>query len=86
MNHKVTKVHPDDNVLIALSNLEEGEEVNYNGESYLIKSRVPAKHKLVEKDLQPGNGRHLTFQNLRTGHSKVSIGKTERLVPPITGW
>ena len=27
MNHKVTKVHPADNVLVALTNLEEGEAV-----------------------------------------------------------
>lgn len=72
MNQKVTKVHPDDNVLIALSNLEEGEEVNYNGESYLIKSRVPAKHKLVTKDLQPGD------EIIMYG---VLVGKTQEFIP-----
>lgn len=31
MNRKVSKVHPDDNVLVALSNLEEGGIISYNG-------------------------------------------------------
>ena len=53
MNHKVTKVHPDDNVLVALANLEEGEEVRYNGEAYTIIGKVPAKHKFVTRDLLP---------------------------------
>src|ERR1035437_7067433 len=55
MNHKVIKIHPDDNVLVALMNLEEGEEVNYNGEAYTIIGRVPAKHKFVSRDMQPGD-------------------------------
>jgi altronate hydrolase len=55
MNHKVIKVHPGDNVLIALMNLEEEEEVNYNGETYVLKGRVAAKHKFVTRDLQPGD-------------------------------
>ena len=55
MNHKVTQVHPNDNVLVALINLEEGDEVNYNGEKYTITGRVPAKHKFVTSDMQPGD-------------------------------
>ncbi len=40
MNHKVTKVHPDDNILVALTNLENGNKVNYNGYVYTIIGRV----------------------------------------------
>ena len=36
MNHKMTKVHPGDNVLVALNNLEEGAIVNYDGKDYTI--------------------------------------------------
>jgi hypothetical protein len=36
MNHKVTKVHPGDNVLVALTNLEEGAVMNYDGEDYTV--------------------------------------------------
>ena len=55
MNHKVTKVHPHDNVLVALTNLEEGEQVNYNGEDYTIIGKVAAKHKFVKKNRLPGD-------------------------------
>ncbi len=47
-------IHPGDNVLVALTNLEEGETVQYNGEEYLLPNRVPAKHKFVINDLQEG--------------------------------
>src|SRR4029077_20732641 len=55
MNHIVTKVHPDDNVLVALTNLEEGRVVNYNDEEYTIIGKVPAKHKFVTTDMFPGD-------------------------------
>ncbi|MDQ3847314.1 MAG: UxaA family hydrolase, partial [Bacteroidota bacterium] len=55
MKHRVAKVHPDDNVVVALANLEEGERVAYNGSEYVLTSRVPAKHKFVTEDLQPGD-------------------------------
>ncbi len=55
MNHKITKVHPADNVIVALSNLKEGEELEYNGATYMIIGNVPAKHKFVTNDMQPGD-------------------------------
>ncbi|MEO6188476.1 MAG: UxaA family hydrolase, partial [Ginsengibacter sp.] len=55
MNYKIAKVHPDDNVLVALTNLKEGEKVGYNGEEYVIKGSVAAKHKFVTNDLNPGD-------------------------------
>lgn len=72
MNHKVTKVHPDDNVLIALINLEEGEEVNYNVETYALKTRVPAKHKFVTMDLHTGD------EIIMYG---VLVGKAQEFIP-----
>jgi altronate hydrolase len=55
MNHKVTKVHSNDNVLVALTNLAEGDKVSYNGEEYTIIGKVPAKHKFVTRDMHPGD-------------------------------
>jgi altronate hydrolase len=72
MNHKVTKVHPGDNVLVALTNLEEGDAVSYNGEDYTIIGRVPAKHKFVTADLQPGD------DLLMYG---VLVGKAQTFIP-----
>lgn len=55
MNHKVTKVHPEDNVLVALSNLTEGERVTYNSEEFILPAPVTAKHKFVTKDMEAGD-------------------------------
>lgn len=55
MNHTIAQIHPFDNVLVALTSLEEGQVVEYNGTEYTIRSRVPAKHKFVTGDLSPGD-------------------------------
>src|SRR3712207_1167772 len=72
MNHRVTKVHPDDNVLVALNNLEEGETVAYDGSEYRLPARVPAKHKFVTDDLKPGDP--VTMYG-------VLVGKAEKPIP-----
>ena len=55
MKQKLVKVHPDDNVLVALSNLAKGEVVNYNGEEFVLQDDIPAKHKFVTTDLSTGD-------------------------------
>lgn len=54
MNHKITKVHPKDNLIVALADLEAGSTVHYNGEEFTLAERIPAKHKFVVKDMQAG--------------------------------
>ena len=54
MKSKVLQVHPADNVIVALSPLEKGETVVYNGVSYVLAEAIPAKHKFFQHDLQPG--------------------------------
>jgi altronate hydrolase len=71
MNHKVTKVHPDDNVVVALANLHEGDVVNYDGEAYTIIGNVLAKHKFVTKDRQPGD--ELFMYGVLVGKAQVFI-------------
>ena len=55
MNHKVTKVHPSDNLLVALIDLKAGEVVSYNGEEYMLITAVKAKHKFVTEDVPEGS-------------------------------
>ena len=54
MEHKITKVHPQDNLMVALTDLEAGSRVSYNGIEYILRERVPAKHKFVTEDRLPG--------------------------------
>jgi len=72
MNHTVTKVHPGDNVLVALTNLEEGNKVSYNGEDYAIIGKVPAKHKFVTRDMLPGDELFMYG---------VLVGKAQSFIP-----
>ena len=52
---KVLKVHPNDNVLVALDTLKSGEHVSYEAESYELQDVIPSKHKFVTQDLQVGD-------------------------------
>src|ERR1700730_14565002 len=52
---QILKVHPADNVLVALSNLSAGASVQYNGGDLVLADNIPAKHKFVVADLQAGD-------------------------------
>src|SRR6187402_1780499 len=73
MNHRVAKVHPDDNVLVALTDLQKGEKVFYNSNEYFVSDAVPAKHKFVIDDLQPGDP--ITMYGVLVGKAQSSIPK-----------
>lgn len=55
MSQKVLKVHPEDNVIVALQDLSKGEKVNYNGQEFTVVDNVPAKHKFFMNDMKPGD-------------------------------
>lgn len=55
MKRNIVKVHPDDNVLVALTNLRKGEKVAENGTEVVLHDNIPAKHKFVTSDLQQGD-------------------------------
>ncbi|HVS91806.1 MAG TPA: altronate dehydratase family protein, partial [Mucilaginibacter sp.] len=54
MKQRVTKVHPKDNVMVALTDLNAGEEVIYNNNTYRVTQAIPAKHKFALTDLPAG--------------------------------
>jgi len=45
--NKILKVHPNDNVLVALQDLAEGQTVTYNGVDYILLEPIAAKHKFT---------------------------------------
>ncbi len=49
------KLHPEDNVLIALRDLRKDESVEADGHSFTLTSDVSAKHKFVMKPMAPGD-------------------------------
>jgi len=53
--HKILKVHPADNVLVALTPLAKDAKVTYDGRDYTIQEIIKAKHKFSTVDLAPGD-------------------------------
>lgn len=49
------KIHPNDNVLVALRDLQAGYPVHYNGSSLMLSTPVKAKHKFTLQPLAPGD-------------------------------
>ncbi len=54
MKQRITKVHPKDNVMVALTDLQAGEELTYQGETYKPIEFIPGKHKFAINDLPAG--------------------------------
>lgn len=73
MIRKITKVHPKDNLIVALADLVPGDKVEYDGEEFEITDRVSAKHKFVTKDMQPGD--ELYMYGVLVGKAQEPIKK-----------
>ena len=54
MKNIVLKVHPSDNVIVALRDLEKNEVIDFEGNQFVIKQKVEAKHKFYTEDIQKG--------------------------------
>ena len=49
---RILKIHPNDNVLVALQNLAKGETVIYDGQEYILQDDITAKHKFFMQDMK----------------------------------
>lgn len=72
MKKIVLKIHPKDNVLVALKDLEKGQSVSYDGMEYIAQEKIPAKHKMFIKDMNTGD------KVIMYG---VLVGKTQNAIP-----
>jgi altronate hydrolase len=72
MKQIVLKVHPDDNVIVALRDLVKGELVSYEGTSFELADDVPAKHKFLAQDMHSGD------EVIMYG---VLVGKAQNFIP-----
>lgn len=54
MSAKVLKIDVKDNVLVALSDLAQGTEVDFEGNRYVLLEDIPAKHKFFTSDMSAG--------------------------------
>lgn len=51
MSTRILKIHPADNVYVALTDLKAGQQVSYNGSTATLSENIPAKHKFVMEPL-----------------------------------
>lgn len=54
MNHPVLRIHPDDNVLVALKDLQEGTRILFEDIEIILQQNIPSKHKFFINDLSAG--------------------------------
>lgn len=72
---KTLKIHPLDNVAVALTDLPKGETVNLNGQNLLLVSDVLAKHKFALVDLETND--NITMYGVLVGKAVEPIQKGE---------
>ncbi len=72
MGARVLKVHPKDNVIVALKDLKKGETISYNGEYFILQDDINAKHKFFTHDMEPG------AEIIMYG---VLVGKAQNFIP-----
>jgi altronate hydrolase len=75
MPDTVLQLDPRDNVLIALTDLKKGGQINFGGGTYTLATDVPAKHKFVLHDL--GAGDPVFMYGVRVGKAMAAIRQGE---------
>ena len=71
-NHTFLQIHPADNVLVALQDLDQGRLIAFNGYHFSLNERVAAKHKFTINPLSPGDNIYMYG---------VLVGKADQFIP-----
>ena len=77
MQNKLIKVHPSDNVAVALVNLKAGDVVSFDGQDIKILSDTNSKHKIALEKFQSGD--KIIMYGVLVGSANGSIQKGEVL-------
>ncbi|RFM28595.1 UxaA family hydrolase [Deminuibacter soli] len=77
MKQLVLKVHPLDNVIVALADLPKEQPVQWNGSVYHLTETIPAKHKFTTTDLQEGDP--VTMYGVLVGKARHFIAAGSRI-------
>lgn len=77
MKKSILKVHPSDNVIVALRDLTKGEQVAMNGRSYIIAEDIAVKHKFTEYELAAGDS--ITMYGVLVGKAQYDIPAGTRI-------
>lgn len=75
MKNIVLKVHERDNVIVALTDLEKGSEISFEGEDYKLVDKVLAKHKFYTSDIKKGG--EVIMYGVLVGRVQRDVAKGE---------
>lgn len=78
-NQRVLKLSPKDNVVVALTDLRQGETVTLSESSYTLATDVRAKHKFATQSLAPGSP--VIMYGVLVGKAMEPIAKGEVITP-----
>jgi altronate hydrolase len=74
MKHSVLKIHPNDNVLVALRDLAKGQEIDFKGSKYTLQTDVQAKHKFTTQSLDAGDAVYMYGVLVGVAKEKIDVG------------
>jgi len=74
---RVLQLNTKDNVLVALSDLRQGERIEFAGRTFLLKTDVPGKHKFATEEIAPGGA--VVMYGVLIGKATKAIGEGEKL-------
>src|SRR6266403_5353627 len=74
---RVLQLNPKDNALVALNDLQKGEQIDFSGRTFILRTDVPAKHKFVTDDIVPGGA--VVMYGVLIGKATEPIGSGEKL-------
>lgn len=77
MKAAVLKVHPDDNVLVALRDLKAGESITWQGHAFTVTEEVPAKHKFTLTSLKEGDP--VRMYGVLVGTANIALSAGQRI-------
>ncbi len=77
MKQSVLKIHRDDNVMVALTNLAKGETISLEGAETVMLENIPAKHKFFLQDMKPGD--EVIMYGVLVGKAQMNITKGSRM-------
>jgi altronate hydrolase len=77
MRNRILKVDASDNVLIALTDLNQREQIAFSGNDYTLVSDIPAKHKFATEDL--AIGADVIMYGVIVGRAVKPVRQGERL-------
>lgn len=72
MTSRILRIHPKDNVLVALQDLSKGEEIEFDGAVYTLQDDISAKHKFFMQNMELGDEIYMYG---------VLVGKAQHAIP-----